>query len=400
MATQLAHRMHVPTEEPLPDLGFRALPELGLANAWVSEYIFLCLFVPFLAWTFSPFVAPARARFYTAVLWARLLAVLCACQALRIISFTVTQLPAPNYHCRAAEETAVREMPDKWWGHVAVDLGRQTTHGCGDLVFSSHTTFVLVGVLTYTEYGGSRALKLVGWLGAAAMALAIVASRKHYSVDVVVAWYVVPLVFYAMLRRWTTKRPAADFWPHRPLAGEEGAEAGGAVGVLLEHGAPLGGGELEARPEGGKPPLLPVVTLGPGGAAHARTPSAGRALGAAAAGAGADLRGALAAALSLGGGGGAKPGGAGPPRDKGPASPPPGAAEAAARPLRAPGGAAAGRRTRQNSSLGGASELAGDARDLEGGSGGDSPPARRPLLGGGAPGAPAPAEPEATCAIM
>ena len=29
----------------------------------------------------------------------------------------------------------------------------QTTHGCGDLIFSSHTTFALVGVLTYTEYG-------------------------------------------------------------------------------------------------------------------------------------------------------------------------------------------------------------------------------------------------------
>lgn len=48
-----------------------------------------------------------------------------ACQILRIISFTVTQLPAPNYHCRLGEETAVREMPEHWWGHVVVDLGRQ-----------------------------------------------------------------------------------------------------------------------------------------------------------------------------------------------------------------------------------------------------------------------------------
>lgn len=33
------------------------------------------------------------------------------------------------------------------------DCMLQTTHGCGDLIFSSHTTFALVGVLTYTEYG-------------------------------------------------------------------------------------------------------------------------------------------------------------------------------------------------------------------------------------------------------
>ena len=49
------------------------------------------------------------------------------CQALRIISFTVTQLPGPNYHCRGGELTAVREMPERWWGHVVVDLRRQVS---------------------------------------------------------------------------------------------------------------------------------------------------------------------------------------------------------------------------------------------------------------------------------
>ena len=46
---------------------------------------------------------------------------------LRIISFTVTQLPGPNYHCRGGEPTAVREMPEKWWGHIVVDIGRQVS---------------------------------------------------------------------------------------------------------------------------------------------------------------------------------------------------------------------------------------------------------------------------------
>ena len=53
-----------------------------------------------------------------------------ACQILRIISFTVTQLPAPNYHCRTGRDTAVREMPDHWWGHVVVDVGRQASAVC------------------------------------------------------------------------------------------------------------------------------------------------------------------------------------------------------------------------------------------------------------------------------
>ena len=36
----------------------------------------------------------------------------------------------------------------------------QTTHGCGDLLFSSHTTFALVGVMSYQEYGTLNAVKV------------------------------------------------------------------------------------------------------------------------------------------------------------------------------------------------------------------------------------------------
>ncbi|KAK9815443.1 hypothetical protein WJX72_003721 [[Myrmecia] bisecta] len=214
--TQLAHRLHRPQEQPLPDLGFAILPELGKVNEWVSELIFSTLFISFILWSFSPFIFE-RKRFYTAVLYSRLLVVLVICQTLRIISFLSTSLPAPNYHCRALEATAIKEMPKQWWGHVVVDVGRQSTHGCGDLIFSSHTTFALVGAMTYFEYGSKKAVKAIVWTAVATLSVLIVASRKHYSVDVVIAWYVVPLVFWTMHRRWTTKRPVKDEWPHRPL---------------------------------------------------------------------------------------------------------------------------------------------------------------------------------------
>ena len=61
--------------------------------------------------------------------------------------------------------------------------------------------------------------QVIAWSMVATLSVLIVASRKHYTVDVVIAWYVVPLVFYAMLRRWTTKRPVSEEpWPHRSLA--------------------------------------------------------------------------------------------------------------------------------------------------------------------------------------
>ncbi len=52
-----------------------ACQELGLSRAWISETIFATLFVSFIFWSFSPFVM-AKKRFYTAVMYARILIVL------------------------------------------------------------------------------------------------------------------------------------------------------------------------------------------------------------------------------------------------------------------------------------------------------------------------------------
>ena len=43
---------------------------------------------------------------------------------------------------------------------LTADADLQTTHGCGDLVFSSHTIFALTGMMTYNEYGTHLATKV------------------------------------------------------------------------------------------------------------------------------------------------------------------------------------------------------------------------------------------------
>nr|BCL66110.1 hypothetical protein [Volvox africanus] len=208
--TQLAHRMHKPQDKPLHDVGFDLTPELGPDKHWVSETLFGLAFAIFVLWTFSPFVSQ-RKLFYTVVMWTRLLMVLVVCQALRIMTFSVTQLPGPSFHCRANEPSARRSWPVHWTGHLVVDVGRQVSKSCGDLIFSSHTTFMLTGILAYNEYGSLLFMKAVSWLLGAILSVLIVASRKHYTVDVVIAWYTVPLVFYTMYRRWTTRRPMSEF---------------------------------------------------------------------------------------------------------------------------------------------------------------------------------------------
>lgn len=65
---------------------------------------------------------------------------------------------------------------------------------CGDLIFSSHVTFTLAFALCFCRYGprgpGSRGRVLrLGALGCVGcFSVLVVASRKHYTVDVVAAW--------------------------------------------------------------------------------------------------------------------------------------------------------------------------------------------------------------------
>lgn len=79
-----------------------------------------------------------------------------------------------------------------------------------------------------------RVLKLVAWVLAAILSVLIIASRKHYTVDVVIAWYTVPLVFLALERRWTTQRSDSGSGDVSSGAGEYmGASADGGESALL-----------------------------------------------------------------------------------------------------------------------------------------------------------------------
>ncbi|KAG2673289.1 hypothetical protein I3843_13G071000 [Carya illinoinensis] len=146
-------------------------------------------------WTFHPFFFQSK-RIYTVLLWCRILAYLGACQTLRIMTFYATQLPGPNYHCREGSKFARLPPPDSALEVIFINFPWGVIYGCGDLIFSSHMIFTLVFVLTYKKYGTIRYLKKFAWLLALIQSLLIIASRKHYTVDIVVAWYTVNLTVF------------------------------------------------------------------------------------------------------------------------------------------------------------------------------------------------------------
>lgn len=179
--------------------------------------MFFALFLTTLAFVASPFLRHfgrrgalgakdrrLREPVYMAQMVSRFLSVLVISQSLRIVSFLSTSLPGPNYHCRPDSLTY---DPPK--GIYDIFLRQDAFLGCGDLVFSSHTTFVLLCALTVQKYSNQVTLKRGMWLSAVIFTILCVAARKHYTLDIVVACYTVPLVWVAFDTYFPDKVPHA-----------------------------------------------------------------------------------------------------------------------------------------------------------------------------------------------
>ncbi|PRQ34297.1 putative sphingomyelin synthase-like domain-containing protein [Rosa chinensis] len=192
LAVHGVHYLHRPGPI-LQDAGFFLLPELGQDKTYLSETLFAVVFFSFILWTFHPFVFQSK-KIYTVLIWCRVLAYLAVSQFLRIITFYATQLPGPNYHCREGSELARLPPPKSALAVLLINFPRGVMYGCGDLIFSSHMIFTLVFVRTFQKYGTRRCIKQFAWLVSVILSVLIIASRKHYTVDVVVAWYTVNLV--------------------------------------------------------------------------------------------------------------------------------------------------------------------------------------------------------------
>jgi len=80
--------------------------------------------------------------------------------------------------------------------------------GCGDLVFSSHTIFFLLCALTFSKYCRKSTLNRFIYVMVVVFGALVVAARKHYSLDIFVAWYTVPLLWLAYERYYPDYVPA------------------------------------------------------------------------------------------------------------------------------------------------------------------------------------------------
>jgi len=201
---------------PLRDIAFEALPTLTGSWWLLSEYIFWFMFCLSIGLILSIFLvrwsAPHGRSLYVCVIFRRILMTVVCLQVLRCISFLVTTLPGPSRQClyEVPEYLNATQMiegsaddsgnPSQWgWAppkNISDILSTvNTSKGCGDLMFSSHTIFTMTFVCITYKYFNWCLLKIVMTVCQVVILPLILMAKKHYTIDVFTALYATPLVF-------------------------------------------------------------------------------------------------------------------------------------------------------------------------------------------------------------
>lgn len=213
------------------DLGFAVAHRLGLdetarlRRVWAEAsercsaalvlWLLLVCLLPLLSYRKGLVAGFRRQRLtvrHSAVLrLRRVLVALGVLLLMRSALFLVVRMPAPAAHCH----TPVEDLGSWYQTLFRID----PTGGCGDLLFSSHQTFALVAVLATREFVLVKKLWIGVALVAASQAVLIVLAHNHYSVDVLLACFLCPLVWHR-LSRPPTVQLLQDDWglDYRQLA--------------------------------------------------------------------------------------------------------------------------------------------------------------------------------------
>eukprot|EP00560_Eucampia_antarctica_P006948 CAMPEP_0197824798 /NCGR_PEP_ID=MMETSP1437-20131217/2007_1 /TAXON_ID=49252 ORGANISM="Eucampia antarctica, Strain CCMP1452" /NCGR_SAMPLE_ID=MMETSP1437 /ASSEMBLY_ACC=CAM_ASM_001096 /LENGTH=284 /DNA_ID=CAMNT_0043424569 /DNA_START=371 /DNA_END=1225 /DNA_ORIENTATION=+ len=192
---------------------------------------------------------PHRKPLYASMILRRVLMTLVACQTLRIISFLITTLPGASRQClySVPDDLTSKQMvegaadpsgnPSGWAPPTSIyDIlfRLDTTNGCGDLMFSSHTIFSMTFVCVTFKYFNWVYLKRIMVALQVVIVPFILAARKHYSVDIFTALYVTPLVFEMLDRQFPDHESSDQLKKMYKISFQIATEGDGSVSAVVE----------------------------------------------------------------------------------------------------------------------------------------------------------------------
>lgn len=161
----------------LPDLGFEWLPHIK--SLFLTDLFDFLLLIPSLILILvsrTPLLILVKA-FLTSTI----------ANLLRITTVATTSLPDPRIGCQVVTENFFTNL---------------RLHRCGDSVFSGHTVIYILCALIWISHGPKNKWGILGTflisIGALLGAFFVLANRAHYTIDVLLAIYIVIGVWFSV----------------------------------------------------------------------------------------------------------------------------------------------------------------------------------------------------------
>ncbi|KAG0281226.1 sphingomyelin synthase [Linnemannia exigua] len=159
----------------MSDRLFEAIPSIKLL--WLTDLADALLFVPTIILVLTHY-RPLYLLCKVLLTWA-------LCNLMRITTIAITSFPDPRDGC-------VHSVDEFFTTFLL--------HRCGDCMFSGHTVIFVISALVWTSHGYHRFPRRFRWLAWISLflvwalcfgsAIIVIANRAHYTVDVMVAFYV------------------------------------------------------------------------------------------------------------------------------------------------------------------------------------------------------------------
>lgn len=191
----ITHELRRPASQPLPDLILDHIPY----HAWALDVSEVLIMFSTLAAAFTVLLHKHRY-----ILIRRVCLIVGLLYGYRALTMIVTVLPSANMeylcdpqlnHTISAGEVAHRVL--KIISGFGLTINGQHVY-CGDFIFSGHTMILILAYLIVQEYSHPR-LWLLHWLLSLSAFLGVVmllVARGHYTVDVIIAYYITTRLWY------------------------------------------------------------------------------------------------------------------------------------------------------------------------------------------------------------
>lgn len=177
--------------DPLHDRLFSIIPDWSDWRGWFPD-LFLSSFIASCVLFNVLWVRRARIQFQGLVVLRRFLWILSVLYLFRMMTFMVTTIPNPIHNCvpkyaRVADFAAYLELIG--------DMASGQVSACTDNIYSGHTAMAVLIVFTFWMYSGSWVLQVYALVHGLLAISAILVTRLHYTVDVLIAMFMSAFVF-------------------------------------------------------------------------------------------------------------------------------------------------------------------------------------------------------------